>query len=156
MIAEAVTTVPADVRHGEPLLAIENVSVEYGGRVRAVDGVSLEIRPGEIIGLAGESGSGKTTLANAALQMLRPPARLAGGSIRFRGEDLAGKSAEELRRFRWRNVSMVFQSAMNALNPVMRVGDQFADMMQAHERISKSDALARAAACSSAARTSRA
>jgi peptide/nickel transport system ATP-binding protein len=78
------------------------------------------------------------------MQILRPPARIVGGSVLFQGEDLVGRSKEELRKFRWRNVSMVFQSAMNALNPVMRVGDQFVDMMQAHERISKKAALAAA------------
>jgi peptide/nickel transport system ATP-binding protein len=78
------------------------------------------------------------------MQILRPPARIVAGSVRFQGEDLVGKRAEELRRFRWRNVSMVFQSAMNALNPVMRVGDQFVDMMRAHERVDRRRALARA------------
>jgi peptide/nickel transport system ATP-binding protein len=138
---------PAIARVGSTLLELRQLTVEYavGDRpVRAVDGVDLEIREGEIVGLAGESGCGKSTVANAAMQILRPPARIAGGSVLFRGEDLVGRSTEELRRFRWRNVSMVFQSAMNALNPVMRVGDQFADMMQAHERISKRHALARA------------
>jgi peptide/nickel transport system ATP-binding protein len=125
------------------LLELHGLAVEYG-RVRAVDGVDLVIRAGEIVGLAGESGSGKSTVANAAMQILRPPARVVGGSVCFRGEDLVGKSAEELRRFRWRNVSMVFQSAMNALNPVMRVGDQFIDTMRAHERIDRRRALARA------------
>src|SRR3954451_10121694 len=76
------------------------------------------------------------------MQILRRQGRIAGGSVSFRGEILVGKSEEELRQFRWRNVSMVFQSAMNALNPVMRVGDQFVDMMRAHERISKKQALA--------------
>jgi len=127
----------------ETLLELQSLQVDYGS-VRAVSGVDLEIRAGEIVGLAGESGSGKSTLANAAMQILRPPAHVAAGSVRFRGEDLVGKSSEELRRFRWRNVSMVFQSAMNALNPVMRVGDQFVDMMQAHERISRRRALAEA------------
>src|SRR5438045_6549389 len=75
---------------------------------------------------------------------LRPPARIARGRVLFRGEDVTAKSQEELRRFRWRNVSMVFQSAMNALNPVMRVGDQFVDMMRAHEDISRHGALLRA------------
>jgi peptide/nickel transport system ATP-binding protein len=79
------------------------------------------------------------------MQILRPPGHVAGGRIVFRGEDLLGKSEEELRRFRWRNVSMVFQSAMNALNPVMRVGDQFVDAMQAHERIDRRQALSQAA-----------
>jgi peptide/nickel transport system ATP-binding protein len=125
------------------LLEVRGLEVEYG-RVRAVDGVDLEIVEGEILGLAGESGCGKSTVANAVMQILQPPAHIVGGSIHFQGEDLTGKSNEELRRFRWRNVSMVFQSAMNALNPVMRVGDQFVDMMQAHERISKHRAIVRA------------
>jgi peptide/nickel transport system ATP-binding protein len=130
------------------LLELRQLIVEYGvgpTRTRAVDGVDLAIHEGEILGLAGESGCGKTTVANAVMQILRPPGRIAGGSIVFQGEDLVGKSAEELRRFRWRNVSMVFQSAMNALNPVMSVGDQFVDAMRAHERIDRRRALARAA-----------
>jgi len=123
------------------LLELKQLAVEYG-RVRAVDGVDLEIRAGEIVGLAGESGCGKSTVANAVMQILRPPARIVGGSILFQGEELTGKSPEELRRYRWRNVSMVFQSAMNALNPVMRVGNQFVDMMRSHQRVSKRKALA--------------
>jgi peptide/nickel transport system ATP-binding protein len=125
------------------LLEVKGLEVEYG-RVRAVDGIDLSIGTGEILGLAGESGCGKSTVANAVMQILRPPASIVGGSILFEGEDLVGKSVEELRKYRWRNVSMVFQSAMNALNPVMRVGDQFVDMMQAHERISKHQAIVRA------------
>ena len=127
----------------ETLLELRGLAVDYG-TVRAVDGVDLEIGAGEIVGLAGESGCGKSTVASAAMQILRTPAHIAGGSVVFRGEDLVGKSEEELRRYRWRNVSMVLQSAMNALNPVMRIGDQFVDMMRAHERISKHGALARA------------
>jgi peptide/nickel transport system ATP-binding protein len=127
---------------GETLVELRGLSVDYGN-VRAVDGVDLTIGAGEILGLAGESGCGKSTVANAVMQILRPPAHIAKGSILFRGEDLTRLSSEELRRFRWRNVSMVFQSAMNALNPVMRVGDQFVDMMRAHEHISKHDALVR-------------
>jgi peptide/nickel transport system ATP-binding protein len=131
----------------EELLRLEDLSVEYvlgDRRVRAVDGVSLSIAPGEILGLAGESGCGKSTLANAVLQILKPPAEVVGGEILFRGENLVGMSKQQLRRVRWRHVSLVFQSAMNVLNPVMRVGDQFVDMFQAHDRIRRSEALARA------------
>ena len=127
----------------QSLLGVQSLAVEYG-RVRAVDGVDLQIGAGEILGLAGESGCGKSTVANAIMQILRPPAHIVEGSITFQGEDLTHKSTEELRKFRWRNVSMVFQSAMNALNPVMRVGDQFVDMMQAHESIAKRRATVRA------------
>ena len=129
------------------LLRVDNLSVEYAlgdRRVRAVDGVSLSIAPGEIVGLAGESGCGKSTLAHAILQILKPPAEIAEGEIRFRGENLVGMSRRELRGVRWRHVSLVFQSAMNVLNPVMRVGDQFVDMFQAHDRIRRAAALARA------------
>jgi peptide/nickel transport system ATP-binding protein len=129
------------------LLELQQLTVEYGvgaKRARAVDGVDLAIQEGEIVGLAGESGCGKTTIANAVMQILRPPARIAGGSILFEGEDITGKTAEELRRYRWRNVSMVLQSAMNALNPVMRVGDQFVDTIRAHEHVDRRRALARA------------
>jgi peptide/nickel transport system ATP-binding protein len=140
LLEEPVTTRTAPAT----LLELQQLTVEYGS-ARAVDGVDLAIHESEILGLAGESGCGKTTVANAVMQILRPPGRIAGGSILFRGEELVGRSAEELRRFRWRNVSMVFQSAMNALNPVMRVGDQFVDAMRAHERIDRGRALAQAA-----------
>jgi peptide/nickel transport system ATP-binding protein len=127
----------------EPLVELEDLVVDYG-RVRAVDHVSLSIRPGEFVGLAGESGCGKSTVAHALLRILRTPGEIVGGRILFRGEDAAALGREELRRFRWRNVSLVFQSAMDALNPVMRVGDQFVDMLRAHERVKRSEALARA------------
>jgi peptide/nickel transport system ATP-binding protein len=131
-----------------PVVALESLVVDYVTRARvtrAVDGVSLAIGAGEIVGLAGESGCGKSTLGNAVMQVLRSPAQITGGRVLFGGKDVAGLSREELRKFRWRNVSMVFQSAMNALNPVMRTGDQFVDMIRAHERVSKHDALDRAA-----------
>jgi len=129
------------------LLELRQLVVEYGygeRAARAVDGVDLAIGKSEVLGLAGESGCGKTTIANTVMQILRPPARIAGGSILFEGEDILRKSTEELRQYRWRNVSMVLQSAMNALNPVMRVGDQFVDAVKAHEKIDRRRALARA------------
>jgi peptide/nickel transport system ATP-binding protein len=146
-VLEPMVAAPAKTPKGEALVELRGLTVDYGvgeRHVRAVDGIDLTIRAGEVVGLAGESGCGKTTVANAVMQILRPPAYIAGGSVLFRGEDLVALKREQLRRFRWLNVSMVFQSAMNALNPVMRVGDQFVDMMRAHERISKRTSLARA------------
>jgi peptide/nickel transport system ATP-binding protein len=132
----------------QPLIEVQDLVVEYvlpNRRVRAVDNVSLTINAGEIIGLAGESGCGKSTAAHALLQILREPAEITGGRILFRGEDLLAMKEEQLRTFRWRHISLVFQSAMDALNPLLRVGDQFVDLLQAHERIRKAEALARAA-----------
>jgi peptide/nickel transport system ATP-binding protein len=146
-MVEPMAAAATETRTGDPLVELLGLTVDYGvgeRHVRAVDGIDLTIRAGEVVGLAGESGCGKTTVANAIMQILRPPAYIAGGSILFQGDDLVKLKREQLRRFRWLNVSMVFQSAMNALNPVMRVGDQFVDMMRAHERISKRTSLARA------------
>jgi len=97
-----------------------------------VDNVSLAIKPGEVVGLAGESGSGKSTIAHSILRILRPPALITGGQVLFDGQDVLDMKMDELRRFRWRQVSIVFQSAMNALNPVMRVRDQLLDVMRYH------------------------
>jgi peptide/nickel transport system ATP-binding protein len=147
MTVAVVTPPETTKRDAEPVVEVRDLVVEYVTRTRttrAVDGVSLSIAPGEILGLAGESGCGKSTLGNAIMQVLRPPAQLTSGQVLFDRRDLAAMGREDLRKFRWRNVSMVFQSAMNALNPVMRVGDQFVDMMHAHERVSKRDALGRA------------
>jgi peptide/nickel transport system ATP-binding protein len=121
------------------ILRAERVSVEYAGRhpVRAVRDVTLELRRGEVLGIAGESGCGKSTLAYALTRMLRPPAELTSGSIMFSGRDgteidvLALRPAA-LRAFRWQRISMVFQSAMNALNPVTSLRRQFADVYRTH------------------------
>jgi peptide/nickel transport system ATP-binding protein len=131
-----------------PLITIEDLHVEYlsaRGPVRAVDGVSLEIRPGEVVGLAGESGSGKSTIAQAILRILQPPAVITGGKVEFGGRDILAMTDAQLEDFRWREVSMVFQSAMNSLNPVMTIGDQIVDAIRAHDRMGKTEARQRAA-----------
>src|SRR5689334_21195273 len=112
----------------------------------AVDAVSFDIAPGEVFGLAGESGSGKSTIAQAILRILRPPAVISGGRVRFGEQDVLAMDEDELRAFRWRKVSLVFQSAMNSLNPVLTIGDQIADAIEAHEDVKRADALGRAAA----------
>lgn len=131
-----------------PLLEVSNLSIEYGtatGPVRAVDDVSFQLAPGEVMGLAGESGSGKSTVAYGLLRLLRSPAVITRGSVKVRGKNVLAMSEDELRKLRWRSVSLVFQSAMNALNPVMTVGEQITDVIRAHEPVSQSDAMERAA-----------
>jgi peptide/nickel transport system ATP-binding protein len=116
------------------VLRAEHLSVRYAGSrpTRAVRDVSFELRRGEMLGIVGESGSGKTTLAYALARLLRPPAELTGGSIEFAGTDVLALEGEALREFRWNKISMVFQSAMNALNPVTSIGKQFNDIFGAH------------------------
>jgi peptide/nickel transport system ATP-binding protein len=117
------------------LLDLRNLRVEYltaRGPVGAVDNVSFAVGPAEVVGLAGESGSGKSTIAHAILRILRPPALITRGEVLFAGRDTLKMDDADLERFRWSSISIVFQSAMNALNPVMRVRDQLLDVMQHH------------------------
>lgn len=118
------------------LLEVNNLSVRYEPKLHrpltAVDDVSFSIAEGEFVGLIGESGSGKSTLANALLRLTERPARISGGSIAFDGRDLVTMNEDELRPYRWRDISTVFQSSMNALNPVVRVIDQFRDAIELH------------------------
>ena len=119
----------------EPVLEVSGLSVEYvldRGSVRAVDDVSFTVSRGEFLGIVGESGCGKSTLLFAVAQLLAPPARVDGGSVRFKGTSLVGLTDKQLAATRWRDLSVVMQSAMNALNPVMSIGAQFKDVMQAH------------------------
>jgi peptide/nickel transport system ATP-binding protein len=132
----------------EPLLAVEDLRVEYlspAGSVCVVDGVSFEIGRGEVLGLAGESGSGKSTIAQAILRVLQPPAAITRGSVKFEGKQVLDLSEPELERFRWQKVSLVFQSAMNALNPVVSIGEQIMDVVIAHGAASRKTARDRAA-----------
>ena len=139
--AAAAAAAPSAER--EVLLRIEDLRVEYlagRGSVRAVDGVSFTVGKGEVIGLAGESGCGKSTVAQAIMRILQPPAVITGGAVLFEGRDVLSMSDRELRRFRWEGVSMVFQSAMNSLNPVITIGEQIIDGIRAHRTISDHEA----------------
>jgi len=123
-----------------PILQVKDLVVEYataGTPVRAVDRVSLDVAPGEFLGIVGESGCGKSTLLFAIARLLSPPASIVSGEVRFQGNDMVTLDAEELRHVRWRQVSVVMQSAMNALNPVLTVGDQLRDAMEAHEETNR-------------------
>jgi peptide/nickel transport system ATP-binding protein len=125
-----------------PVLDIRDLSIAYrsdAGDVRAVRDVSLALNPAEVVGLAGESGCGKSTLAYGSIRLLRPPAVITGGSVTYRGRrvaengvDVLAAKPEQLRALRWREIAIVFQSAMNSLNPVMRVSDQLLDAVGAH------------------------
>ncbi|HEV3031661.1 MAG TPA: dipeptide/oligopeptide/nickel ABC transporter permease/ATP-binding protein [Polyangia bacterium] len=128
------------------LLSVRNLTVRYRGREQpALDGVSLAIRPGEIFGLAGESGGGKSTFADALLRLLPSSARTSG-EIHFAAHDVLGLAPEVLRAFRFREISVVMQSALDALNPVARVAEQIVDVLRAHEPFTRTAARARAAA----------
>src|SRR5688500_5979364 len=127
---------------GPILLDVRELQVQYltpRGPVRAVDGVSFTISTGEVFGLAGESGSGKSTIAHAMMRLLHPPAVITGGQVLFNGEDLLDMDDAELERFRWRDMSIVFQSAMNALNPVMTIGEQITDVIDAHLKLHRKE-----------------
>ena len=113
-----------------PLLVVDDLRTYFtleSGTVKAVDGVSFTLNDGEALGLAGESGCGKTTTALSLVRILPANARIVSGSIRLFGIDLVAKTEEQMRRYRWREISIVFQGAMNALNPVRRIGEQIAE-----------------------------
>ncbi|MPY57792.1 ABC transporter ATP-binding protein [Streptomyces spongiae] len=148
---------PANPHENSPgqdvLLDVEGLSVDYGTEadpLPAVSEVSLRVRRGDILGIAGESGSGKTTLINALLRLLRPPAQVRSGRATLYPRsgtplDLLHADAKELREARWEQTAVVFQSAMNALNPVSRLSAQFTDVLRTHRRMPKSEAREHAA-----------
>ncbi len=124
----------------DALLEVDGLTIEYhtaGGDVRAVEDVSFSVAPGEFIGIVGESGCGKSTMLFGIGQLLSPPGEVAAGRVIFDGTDMVRLSQGELRHMRWRDYSMVMQSAMNALNPMKSIGAQFTDTLRAHDRLSK-------------------
>ncbi len=129
------------------LIEINNLQINYElkkGELKAVEDVSFVIPEGKNLGLVGESGCGKTTAAKSILRLLPENGRIAKGKIKYKGIDLASLSEEEMRKYRWKEISMISQSAMNALNPVYRVGDQIIEAITNHEKVSKKEARSRA------------
>jgi peptide/nickel transport system ATP-binding protein len=129
------------------LLAIRDLSVRFDtrrGEAAALDGVSLRVARGVNLGLVGESGCGKSTLLKAVVGVLAENARVTAGEIRWKGRDLLTADPETVRRVRWSGLSMITQSALNALNPVLRVGDQIVEAIRAHSPMPRRDAEARA------------
>jgi peptide/nickel transport system ATP-binding protein len=121
--------------NADPILDVRDLSVEYlmeGGSVLAVDNVSFSLAPGEFVGVVGESGCGKSTMLFAIAQLLSPPAEITGGTVMFKGRNLVGLTDSSLTAIRWQDLSVVMQSAMNALNPTKSIGSQFKDAMRAH------------------------
>jgi oligopeptide/dipeptide ABC transporter ATP-binding protein len=134
---------------GRPLLEIRGLRTHFftaDGVVKAVDGVDLTVRRGEVVGLVGESGSGKSVTAMSVLRLVGDPGRIVGGSILLDGEDLAGKSLKELQAIRGDRVSMVFQQPLSSLNPAYTTGFQISEVWEVHERVERKVGRERAAA----------
>jgi len=126
------------------LMEIQNLKTYYflpDYVIKAVDGVSMKIEEGEIIGLVGESGSGKSTLGLSILKLVPPPGRIVDGHIFFEGLDLTTLGEEEIEKIRGAKISMVFQDPLTSLDPLMRVGDQLVETILAHRDVSKEEAV---------------
>lgn len=133
-----------------PLLDVDNLRTYFHtreGTVRAVDGISFTLEPGETLGIVGESGSGKSVANLSLLGLLpMPPGRIESGTARFDGLDLLRCTRTQMREVRGKRISMIFQDPMTALNPYLRIGDQLTEPLRIHERCSRSDARGRAVA----------
>jgi len=132
----------------DPLLEIRDLRIAFPqppGMADAVRGVSLDVGPGEAVGVVGESGSGKTLTALAVMRLIDPPGRIVGGAVRFRGRDILALSDAECRRMRGSEVSMIFQDPLTSLNPAFTIGQQLTDVIMTHQHVSRRAARARAA-----------
>jgi oligopeptide/dipeptide ABC transporter ATP-binding protein len=144
-----VTGNPAWPPEAAPLLAVRDLVVNFAtsrGHVRALAGVSFDLQAGETLGLVGESGCGKTVTAMAVLRLLPHPQAAVTGEVRFQGEDLLHRPEEQMRRIRGNRIAMVFQEPMTALNPVLTIGEQVAEVLRLHRGLKNDAALQEAAA----------
>jgi peptide/nickel transport system ATP-binding protein len=127
----------------EPILSVRGLKVEFPtrrGALTAIDGVSFDIAPGEVLGLVGESGAGKSVTGAAIIGLIEPPGRIAGGEVRLAGERIDRLPAEALRRIRGKRIGMVFQDSQASLNPLYRIGDQLVETITTHSGVSTSAA----------------
>ena len=135
-------------KDNDVLLSVRDLEVVYtsaGAVIHAVNGVSLEVKRGKSLGLVGETGAGKTTIAKSIMGILPdPPAKVLNGEIVLDGQDLLKTSEKEMRKIRGKKISMIFQDPMTALNPLMTVGDQIAEVISLHEHCSKKEAMNKA------------
>ncbi|HNQ15234.1 MAG TPA: ABC transporter ATP-binding protein, partial [Pyrinomonadaceae bacterium] len=125
------------------LLEVKNLQTHFptrAGLVQAVNDVSFNIDEGELLGLVGESGCGKSITALSVMRLIAPPGKIAGGSIKFKGEELTDASDERMREIRGNDIGMIFQDPMTSLNPVYTVGEQIAEALRLHRKLNKKDA----------------
>ena len=133
-------------RENDLLLDVRNLVMSYStmqGKVRAVDGVSFSVRKGEALGLVGESGCGKSSIAMTLLRLLPESASIESGSVLLNGVDIVTLTEEEMQAYRWARISMVFQAAMNSLDPVYKVGDQIIEALEQHVRSARPESMER-------------
>ena len=144
---EAVAVAVAPDVHPAGLLAVRDLRVDFrsrGGVVHAVDGISFDVQPGEVVALVGESGCGKSATAYSILRLIAEPGRISAGQVLFEGQDLLTLSDDEIRHIRGNRISMIFQEPMSSLNPVQRIGDQVAEPLIQHGLANRAEARERA------------
>jgi oligopeptide/dipeptide ABC transporter ATP-binding protein len=127
----------------EAILEVKNLRTSFGS-VNAVDNVSFNVRKGEAVALVGESGCGKSVTAMSIMRLVAPPGKVTAGEVKFKGQDLAKLSEKQMREIRGDDIAMIFQEPMTSLNPVFKIGDQVAEAIRIHQKLSKKDAWKRA------------